>query len=228
MNDLLMEIKYFDISRLKPGCSINLVMRGYDHKYFVVNSLLKLIEQQTDEKSSNLIIHYKHKIHGISSGLTNPKLIFENYSGELLDKFFKLKNKLWKLKLNSNLNLLSNDCFVKYNCMDDIQLKKLSKSYGKYFNLWLDIDSYVQTKPKKLVKRYDWIILGPEYILSNIKKIYNQYFSFMDFNLFQDIFTEYTELYGLILIDNTNPSTNPSDKIFKLNINQLKIVCKVN
>lgn len=217
-----MEIKAFDTTKFKPGCSINLVMRGYDHKYFVTKSLLKLFENQSVEKPSNLIIHIEYKTHGVSTGLTNSKLIFEYYSGELLKKFFKLKNKLWKLKLNSSLNLITNDCFVNYNCMDDNQLNKLSKSHNKYFNLWLDIDSYVQIKPQKLVKRYDWIILGSEYTLSNRKKIYNQYFSFMDFDLFQDIFTKYTELYGLIVIDNTSPSTNPYDKIFSLDITPFK------
>ena len=58
-----MEIKTFDTTRLKPGCSINLVMRGYDHKYFVVKSIVNLINSRTDVKPSTLIIHIKYKVY---------------------------------------------------------------------------------------------------------------------------------------------------------------------
>jgi hypothetical protein len=89
--------------------------------------------------------------------------------------------------------------------------------------LWLDVDSYIKTKSSNIIIIYDWIIIGQECTLENIKKIFNNYFQFvqyldnpLNFEQFKNLFYELTEYYRLIVIDNKNPSKILTDKIFKL------------
>jgi hypothetical protein len=75
----------------------------------------------------------------------------------------------------------------------------------------------------KMFNNYDWVILGPKDTISNKQKIFQKFFGFIeDFDLFQDIFSKYTELYGLIIIDNKLKSKKITDKIFKIDIDSFK------
>lgn len=88
--------------------------------------------------------------------------------------------------------------------------------------MWLDVDSYIKTKSSNIIINYDWIIIGQECTLENIKKIFNNYFQFvqyldnaLNFEQFKNLFYELTEYYVLIVIDNKNPSKILTDKIFR-------------
>ena len=220
-----MDIKYFDSEKLKIGCSINLVMGGHDHKLRVIKWILRKIDDKTSNENISMVIDKSDHIFGSFRGIIRQKLIFNKYSGEILQKFFKLKKKLWKLNLNSNINLITHDCINKIDLANDKTTMELSKLPNKYFNLWLDVDSYIKPKPNEIVSQYDWIIFGSEYLLTNTntEKMYAKYFKFMEhldesLNLeqFRNLFYELTENYGLVVIDNKNPSNKLVDKLFRL------------
>ncbi len=47
--------------------------------------------------------------------------------------------------MNSNIQLVTNECFNQPNCMD-YYINKLSLDHNKYFHSWLDIDRYIKSK----------------------------------------------------------------------------------
>lgn len=71
-------------NKLNLGCTINLVMKGHDHKIFVIKEILRKIDGKTSDKNNILVIDSNHRQFGNFPSIFREKLIFSKYSGEIL------------------------------------------------------------------------------------------------------------------------------------------------
>lgn len=208
-----MEIKKFNTNNFSKLCTINLIMKGFDHKYNVIKCILKLMEYHP----TRLGIELNEEYSGVLKYFVDKRLIFTNYFPKILENIFNRNKKMLENNLNSKLLFITYHV-LNYKSYQDTNIIELSQNYKNHNVSWLDIEQTVNPKPIEIYKSYDWIIFGPEYSLSNLKIIYNRYFSFMEsLEQFQDLFSKLTEKYGLIVLDNKNLSNKITDKIFSLN-----------
>ncbi len=211
-----LNFKTFDLSILSNTCSINLIMKGFDHKYNVIKSIINV----NNKIIAKVAIERGKTIFDTFDNLIGEKFIYSNYFPEILNRIFSML-KIYNKNENSSLKLLlvTWDSYNLKQYNEDKLLIKLYKKYLKYNITILDTDSYIKSKPIEIIKSYDWIIFGPEDSMSNRRTIYEQYFSFInDFDLFIEIFTSLTENYGLLVLDNKNQylTNDIINKIYKL------------
>jgi len=84
--------------------------------------------------------------------------------------------------------------------------------------------------PPELRSNFDYIFLLAEDIISNRKRLFDHYAGmFPSFDIFQQVFSELTDNYGVMVIDNRIHSKNITDKVFwykAKNVPSFKIGCK--
>jgi len=69
--------------------------------------------------------------------------------------------------------------------------------------------------PPEMRSNFDYIFLLAEDIISNRKRLYEHYAGmFPSFDVFQQVFTEVTENYGIMVINNRIHSKNITDKVY--------------
>ncbi len=207
-----MNFNFFDLNNLKTTCSINLIMWGYDYKYNVVKRILNI----NDHIPIRLGIARLNYVHGYINDFVKNQLIYDEYSPDILKRVFSRHKIMKKQNLDSGLILLTWDCF-NYIKSEDKYIKKLANKYSKYNITWLDVNNAVRPKLSNIYKSYDWVIFGSIHTLSERKIIYERHFQFIkSFDTFLDIFTNLTESYGLLVLNNKLESDDIYKKIYKL------------
>ena len=69
--------------------------------------------------------------------------------------------------------------------------------------------------PPEMRSNFDYIFLLAEDTISNRKRLYEHYAGmFPTFDIFQQVFSDITENYGIMVIDNRVHSKNLTDKVF--------------
>ena len=83
--------------------------------------------------------------------------------------------------------------------------------------------------PPEMRSNFDYIFLLAEDTISNRKRLYEHYAGmFPTFDIFQQVFSDITENYGIMVIDNRVHSKNLTDKVFwykAKNVPTFKIGC---
>jgi hypothetical protein len=83
--------------------------------------------------------------------------------------------------------------------------------------------------PPEMRSNFDYIFLLAEDTISNRKRLYEHYAGmFPTFDIFQQVFTDITENYGIMVINNRVHSKNLTDKVFwyrAKNVPLFKIGC---
>lgn len=207
-----MNFNSFDLNNLKTTCSINLIMWGYDYKYNVVKKILNI----NDHIPMRLGIARLNNIYNYINDFVKNQLIYDQYSPDILKRVFSRHKIMKKQNLDSGLILLTWDCF-NYIKSEDKYIKKLANKYSKYNITWLDVNNAVRPKLSNIYKSYDWVIFGSIHTLSERKIIYERHFQFIkSFDTFLNIFTNLTESYGLLVLNNKLESDDMYKKIYKL------------
>ncbi len=212
-----MNFNSFDLNNLKTTCSINLVMWGYDYKYNVVKKILNI----NDHIPIRLGIARLNHVYNYIYDFVKNQLIYDEYSPDILKRVF-FRHKIMKHQnLDSSLMLLSWDSF-NYIKQEDKYIKKLANKYIKYNITWLDVNNAVRPKLSNIYKSYDWVIFGSINTISERKIIYERHFQFIkSFDTFTEIFSNLTESYGLLVLNNKLESDDIFKKIYKLELNNI-------
>lgn len=88
---------------------------------------------------------------------------------------------------------------------------------------------YAMGIPPEYRSNFDYIFLLAEDVISNRKRLFDHYAGmFPSFDIFQQVFTDITENYGVMVIDNRVHSKNITDKVYwykAKNVPSFKVGC---
>jgi hypothetical protein len=215
-------IKRFDIHSMVDHCTIAMIAKRATGKSF----LTKEIMYQKRNISSAIAISRTEKLNSFYSEFIPDSYIYSEYGSDILSRIYerqaqmnednKKRIKDGKRPKDDSLMLIMDDCMSsKGTWLKDPNILELFFN-GRHHHLSFILTmQYSVGIPPEMRSNFDYIFLLAEDTISNRKRLYEHYAGmFPTFDIFQQVFTDITEDYGMMVINNRIHSKNITDKVF--------------
>jgi len=215
-------IKKFDISTMADHCTVAAIAKRRTGKSF----LIKEIMYQKRHISAAIAISKTEKLNSFYSDFIPSSYIYSDYSSDILTRVYDRQSKMCednKNRIKNNIKpkddalmLIMDDCMSsKGTWLKDPNILELFFN-GRHHHLSFILTmQYAVGIPPELRSNFDYIFLLAEDIISNRKRLYEQYAGmFPTFDIFQQVFSDITDNYGIMVINNTIHSKDITDKVF--------------
>jgi len=217
-----LQIKKFNISDMVDHCTIAMIAKRASGKSFLTKEILF----HKRSIPTAIAISRTEKLNKFYSEFIPETFIYHEYDSEILSRIYErqsIMNQENKRRIDNNKNekddrlmLIMDDCMSsKGTWLKDPNILELFFN-GRHHHL-----SFILTMqfslgiPPELRSNFDYIFLLAEDITSNRKRLYEHYAGmFPTFDIFQQVFSELTENYGCMVINNRVHSKNITDKVF--------------
>jgi hypothetical protein len=215
-------IKKFDIHNMVDYCTIAIIAKRASGKSF----LTKEIMFQKRNIVSTVVISRTEKLNSFYSEFIPDSYIYSEYDSSILNRIYdrqahinednkdrKKKNKRLK---DDRLMLIMDDCMSsKGTWLKDPNITELFFN-GRHHHLSFILTmQYAVGIPPEMRSNFDYIFLLAEDTINNSKRLYEHYAGmFPSFDIFQQVFSDITENYGVMVINNRVHSKNITDKVF--------------
>lgn len=217
-----LQLKKFDIGKMVNHCTIAMIAKRASGKSF----LTKEIMYHKRKIASAIAISRTESLNSFYGEFIPDSYIYPEYQTEILTNIYqrqaqmnednKRRIKEGKKPKEDELMLIMDDCMSsKGTWLKDPNILELFFN-GRHHHI-----SFILTMqfslgiPPELRSNFDYIFLLAEDIISNRKRLYDHYAGmFPTFEIFQQVFTDVTEDYGVMVINNRIHSKNITDKVF--------------
>jgi hypothetical protein len=166
------------------------------------------------------------KLNSFYSEFIPDSYIYSEYDSGILNRVFdrqakinednKDRTKEHKKLKDDRLMLIMDDCMSsKGTWLKDPNITELFFN-GRHHHLSFILTmQYAVGIPPEMRSNFDYIFLLAEDIINNRKRLYEHYAGmFPNFDIFQQVFSDITENYGVMVINNRVHSKNITDKVF--------------
>jgi len=203
-------------------CTIAMIAKRASGKSYLTREIL----YHKRSIPSAIAISRTEKLNKFYTEFIPETFIYSEYDSEILSRIYdrqsimnqenKKRTDSGKKEKDDRLMLIMDDCMSsKGTWLKDPNILELFFN-GRHHHL-----SFILTMqfslgiPPELRSNFDYIFLLAEDITSNRKRLYEHYAGmFPTFDIFQQVFSELTENYGCMVINNRIHSKNISDKVF--------------
>lgn len=217
-----LQIKKFNISDMVDHCTIAMIAKRASGKSYLTKEIL----YHKRSIPSAIAISRTEKLNKFYTEFIPETFIYSEYESEVLSRIYerqsimnqenKKRTDAGKKEKDDRLMLIMDDCMSsKGTWLKDPNILELFFN-GRHHHL-----SFILTMqfslgiPPELRSNFDYIFLLAEDITSNRKRLYEHYAGmFPTFDIFQQVFSELTEDYGCMVINNRIHSKNIADKVF--------------
>ena len=217
-----LRIKKFDIKTMPDNVTIAMIAKRASGKSFLTREILF----HKRHIPSVVAISKTEKLNKFYGRFIPDIFIYDDYQNSILTKIFARQGKLnednqrrkneGKKVKDDRLILIMDDCMSsKGSWVKEEPIREL------FFNGRHHHVSFILTMqfslgiPPEMRSNFDYIFLLAEDFISNRKRLYEHYAGmFPSFDLFQQVFSEVTENYGCMVINNRIHSNNITEKIF--------------
>ena len=215
-------IKKFDINSIVDYSTIAIIAKRASGKSF----LTKEIMYKKRDIVATLVISRTEKLNSFYSQFIPDLYIYSEYNSDILTKAYKRQGLLCEYNKkrikenkpikNDSLMIIMDDCMSsKGTWLNDPNILELFFN-GRHHHLSFILTmQYSVGIPPEMRSNFDYIFLLAEDIISNRKRLYDHYAGmFPTFDVFQQVFNDITEDYGIMVINNRIHSKNITDKVF--------------
>jgi hypothetical protein len=215
-------IKKFDIHSMVDHCTIAMIAKRATGKSF----LTKEIMFQKKNIASVVAISRTEKLNCFYSEFLPDSYIYSEYTSDILSRIYqrqaqmnednKKRTKEKKKSKDDSLMLIMDDCMSsKGTWLKDPNILELFFNGRHHHVSFILTMQYSVGIPPEMRSNFDYIFLLAEDTISNRKRLYEHYAGmFPTFDIFQQVFTDVTEDYGMMVINNRIHSKNITDKVF--------------
>ena len=231
-----LSIKKFNIHEMVDNCTIAMIAKRATGKSFLTREIM----YQKKNIAAAIAISRTEKLNSFYSEFIPDSYIYSEYSSDILARIYERQSKInednkkrikdkKKIK-NDSLMLIMDDCMSsKGTWLKDPNILELFFN-GRHHHLSFILTmQYSVGIPPEMRSNFDYIFLLAEDTISNRKRLYEHYAGmFPTFDIFQQVFSDITENYGIMVIDNRVHSKNLTDKVFwykAKNVPTFKIGC---
>jgi len=216
-----MRFKKFDLNDLCDHATIALIARRASGKSWLVKEILKVRK----DLPSSVVICKTEKLNSFYSKLIPDSYIYYNFESEILGRIFarqkklnednKKRKKLGKKPKDDRVLLIMDDCMSDKNWIKDPNIGELFFNGRHYHISFILTMQYSKGLPPDMRGNLDYIFLLAEDFLCNRKRLYEDYAGmFPSFDIFQQVFSELTDNYGCMVINNRKHTNRIEDKVF--------------
>jgi len=217
-----LQIKKFNINDIADHCTICMISKRYSGKSYLTRELL----YHKRSIPSAVAISRTEKLNKFYGDFIPDTYIYSEYSSDILSRIYERQNilnednikrtKENKKPKDDRIIIIMDDCMSsKGTWLKDPNILELFFN-GRHHHI-----SFILTMqfslgiPPELRSNFDYIFLLAEDMTSNRKRLYEHYTGmFPTFDIFQQVFTELTEDFGCMVINNRIHSKNITDKVF--------------
>jgi hypothetical protein len=217
-----LQLKKFDMSRIKDTSVVVFIGARGSGKSILCKDLL--YHHQT--LPMGMVISGTEDSNQFYSEIIPSCFIHNEYSPELIDKFVKRQKMITKKtgkekkmfgasKIDPRGFLIMDDCLYDKGWQNDVNIRNCFLN-GRHSNVFFIFTSqYALAAPPILRNNIDYVFVLREPRITARKKIYENYAGFLpNFEIFSQIFTQCTENYECVVIDNTTKSNDICDQIY--------------
>jgi len=216
------QIKKFSIQDMVEHCTIAMIAKRATGKSF----LTKEIMYQKRNIASAIAISRTEKLNSFYSDFIPDCYIYPEYDSSILSRIYerqsvmneenKKRIKNGKKPKDDSLILIMDDCMSsKGTWLKDPNILELFFNGRHHHISFILTMQYSVGIPPELRSNFDYIFLLAEDTISNRKRLYEHYAGmFPTFDIFQQVFSDITEDYGILVINNRIHSKNITDKVF--------------
>jgi hypothetical protein len=203
-------------------CTIAMIAKRATGKSFLTREIMF----QKRNIASAVAISRSEKLNSFYSEFIPDSYIFSEYESSILSRIYerqaamnednKKRIKDGKKPKNDSLMLIMDDCMSsKGTWLKDPNILELFFNGRHHHISFILTMQYAVGIPPEMRSNFDYIFLLAEDTISNRKRLYEHYAGmFPTFDIFQQVFTDLTENYGMMVINNRVHSKNITDKVF--------------
>ena len=217
-----LRIKKFDIKTMSENATIAMIAKRASGKSFLTREILF----HNRDIPTAVAISKTEKLNKFYGKIMPDIYIYESYTNTVLNRIFSRQAKLsednhkrkkqGKRMKDDRLILIMDDCMSsKGSWVKEEPVRELFFNGRHHHVSFILTMQYAVGIPPEMRSNFDYIFLLAEDFISNRKRLYEHYAGmFPSFDIFQQVFTEITDNYGCMVINNRVHSTNITDKVF--------------
>ena len=217
-----LRIKKFDIKTMSENATIAMIAKRASGKSFLTREILF----HNRDIPTAVAISKTEKLNKFYGKIMPDIYIYESYTNAVLNRIFSRQAKLsednhkrkkqGKRMKDDRLILIMDDCMSsKGSWVKEEPVRELFFNGRHHHVSFILTMQYAVGIPPEMRSNFDYIFLLAEDFISNRKRLYEHYAGmFPSFDIFQQVFTEITDNYGCMVINNRVHSTNITDKVF--------------
>jgi hypothetical protein len=215
-------IKKFNIHEMVDHCTIAMIAKRATGKSFLTREIM----YQKRDIAAGIAISRTEKLNSFYSEFIPDSYIYSEYNSDILTRIYERQSKMNednKIKIknglkpkNDSIMLIMDDCMSsKGTWLKDPNILELFFN-GRHHHLSFILTmQYSVGIPPEMRSNFDYVFLLAEDTISNRKRLYEHYAGmFPTFDIFQQVFSDITENYGIMVIDNRVHSKNITDKVY--------------
>ena len=217
-----LQLKRFNIADMVDHCTIAMIAKRATGKSFLTREIM----YRKKDIAAAIAISRTESLNSFYSEFIPDSYIYSEYSSDILSSIYQRQAKInednkdrikeGKLPKDDSIMLIMDDCMSsKGTWLKDSNIQELFFN-GRHHHL-----SFILTMqfslgiPPELRSNFDYIFLLAEDTISNRKRLYDHYAGmFPTFEIFQQVFSDVTQDYGIMVINNRVHSKNIADKVF--------------
>lgn len=217
-----LQIKKFDIKKMVDHCTIAMIAKRATGKSF----LTKEIMFHKRNISCCIAISRTEKLNSFYSDFIPDIYIYSEYTSDILSRIYErqsIMNEDNKTRIKNNkkpkddsLMLIMDDCMSsKGTWLKDPNILELFFNGRHHHISFILTMQYAVGIPPEMRSNFDYIFLLAEDTINNRRRLWEHYAGmFPSFDIFQQVFSDITDDYGVMVIDNRIHSKNITDKVY--------------
>lgn len=215
MDDFKINLKKFDIKKLKDNAVIVMVAKRNSGKSVLVRDIL-----YHKNNMCGVVISPTERLNKTYGDIIPDSFIYYKYDPNVVNRIMTRQEKvLEKIESGKNIDaetfLIFDDCLADKKWVKDEVIRSLFMNGRHYKMTFILTMQYSLGIPPELRSNIDYIFILRENFVSNRKRLHEHYAGmFPTFDLFEKAMRKCTADYGCLVIDNTTKSQDIDDQVF--------------
>ncbi len=217
-----LRLKRFNIQEMVEHATIAMIAKRASGKSYLTREIL----YHKRDLPTAVVISRTEKLNRFYGDFIPDSYIFDNFEPEILQRIYQRQAKVsednsqrqknGKNQKDDRLMLIMDDCMSsKGTWVKDQNILELFFNGRHHHISFILTMQYCVGIPPEMRSNFDYIFLLAEDFISNQKRLYEHYAGmFPTFDIFKQVFSEVTQNYGIMVINNRIHSTNITDKVF--------------
>jgi len=217
-----LRLRKFDIKKMENHSTIAMIAKRASGKSYLTKEIL----YHKRDIPSAIVISKTEKLNKFYGDFIPDLYIYDSFQTSILNRIYnrqaqlnsdnqkRLKN--GKKKKDDRLMLIMDDCMSsKGSWVKEESILELFFNGRHHHISFILTMQFALGIPPEMRSNFDYIFLLAEDFISNRKRLYDHYAGmFPSFDIFQQVFSDITENYGCMVIDNRIHSKDLTKKIF--------------
>jgi hypothetical protein len=216
-----LQLKKFPIEKMARYCTIAMVAKRASGKSYLTREIM-----YHKRKIPTVVISRTEKLNKFYGEFCPDTYIYDQFDTEILSRIYERQSRLnqdnekrkkeGKRMKEDEIMLIMDDCMSsKGDWLKDPQILELFFNGRHHHMSFILTMQFSLGIPPELRSNFDYIFLLAEDFPSNRKRLYEHYAGmFPNLQVFEQVFSEITDNFGVMVIDNRVHSKNIADKVY--------------